>query len=88
MLNFFRLIIFLKIGKIILIEKERMYARVNIEHMKIEEVIEEINSSYKKSKEEGLNAQEKELQQKLRRRYIDNVKRNFRVQLEGIEPKK
>ncbi|MBW6409129.1 DUF896 domain-containing protein [Clostridium weizhouense] len=61
---------------------------MNIEHMKIEEVIEEINSLYKKSKEEGLNAQEKELQQKLRRRYIDNVKRNFRVQLEGIEPKK
>ncbi|GAA0078300.1 hypothetical protein UT300005_26790 [Clostridium sp. CTA-5] len=82
------LIIFLKIGKIILIEKERMNVRVNIEHMKIEEVIEQINLLYKKSKEEGLSAQEKELQQKLRRRYIENVKKNFRVQLEGIEPKK
>ncbi|WP_460280600.1 DUF896 domain-containing protein [Clostridium sp. CTA-5] len=61
---------------------------MNIEHMKIEEVIEQINLLYKKSKEEGLSAQEKELQQKLRRRYIENVKKNFRVQLEGIEPKK
>ena len=40
---------------------------------------------YKKSQEEGLSDKEKEIQQKLRRRYIDNVKRNFRVQLDGIE---
>ena len=53
--------------------------------MKIEEVIEHINMLYKKSKEEGLSYKEKEIQQKLRRRYIDNVKRNFRVQLDGIE---
>ncbi|MBM6836993.1 DUF896 domain-containing protein, partial [Clostridium saudiense] len=47
-----------------------------------------INELYKKSKEEGLNEEEKEEQQKLRRRYIDNVKANFRVQLEGVELKK
>ena len=34
-----------------------------------------------------LNEEEKEEQQKLRRVYIDRVKSNFKVQLEGIEPK-
>ena len=43
---------------------------------------------YKKSQEEGLSSEEKELQAKLRRRYIDNVKKNFRAQLEGVELKK
>lgn len=61
---------------------------MNVDAMKIEEVIEKINLLYKKSQEEGLTSEEKELQQKLRRRYIDNVKRNFKSQLEGIEPKK
>lgn len=61
---------------------------MDIDKMKIEEVIEHINRLYKKSQEEGLSDKEKELQQKLRRRYIDNVKRNFKAQLEGIEPKK
>lgn len=61
---------------------------MNIDEMKIEEVIEKINMLYKKSQEEGLSDKEKELQQKLRKRYIDNVKRNFRAQLDGIEPKK
>lgn len=61
---------------------------MDINQMKIEEVIEKINILYKKSQEEGLSDKEKELQQKLRRRYIDNVKRNFKVQLEGVEPKK
>ena len=54
---------------------------------KIEDVVIRINELYKKSKEEGLNEQEKEEQQILRRRYIDNVKANFRVQLEGVELK-
>ena len=54
---------------------------------KIDDVIKRINELYKKSKEEGLNEQEKEEQQILRRRYIDNVKANFRVQLEGVELK-
>ena len=61
---------------------------MNIDEMKIEEVVENINLLYKKSQEsEGLSEEEKELQQKLRKKYIDNVKRNFRTQLEGIEPK-
>lgn len=60
---------------------------MNIDEMKIEEVVEEINVLYKKSQEEGLSEDEKEIQQKLRRRYIDNVKRNFKVQLDGVEPK-
>ena len=61
---------------------------MDIDSMKIEEVIEHINMLYKKSQEEGLSDKEKEIQQKLRRRYIDNVKRNFRVQLDGIEHNK
>lgn len=61
---------------------------MDIDSMKIEEVIENINRLYKKSKEEGLSDKEKELQQKFRQRYIDNVKRNFRGQLEGVEPRK
>ena len=56
--------------------------------MKIDDVIKRINELYKKSKEEGLNDNEKEEQQKLRRIYIDNVKRNFRAQLETVELKK
>lgn len=54
----------------------------------IDDVIKRINELYKKSKEEGLTEEEKDEQQKLRRRYIDNVKANFRVQLEGVELKK
>ena len=53
----------------------------------IDDVIKRINELYKKSKEEGLNEQEKEEQQILRRRYIDNVKANFKVQLAGVELK-
>lgn len=55
--------------------------------MKIDELIARINFLYKKSKEEGLNAEEKIEQEKLRRQYIDNVKSNFKVQLQGIKPK-
>jgi len=55
---------------------------------KIDDVIKRINELYKKSKEEGLNDVEKEEQQILRRIYIDNVKANFKVQLEGVELKK
>ena len=54
---------------------------------KIDDVIKRINELYKKGKEEGLNEQEKEEQQILRRRYIDNVKANFKVQLAGVELK-
>ncbi|AGF58158.1 uncharacterized protein YnzC (UPF0291/DUF896 family) [Clostridium saccharoperbutylacetonicum] len=61
---------------------------MDIENAKIEEVVEKINLLYKLSQERGLTDEEKELQQKLRKRYIDNVKRNFRAQLDQIEPKK
>ena len=65
-----------------------MDLKEKINSMKIEEVIENINSLYKKSQEEGLTEEEKELQQLFRRRYLDNVKRKFKAQLDGIEPKK
>jgi len=59
---------------------------LNIDNMKIEEVIEEINFLYKKSQESGLTEAEKNRQQVLRRRYIDNVKRNFKAQISGYKP--
>ncbi|KJZ89464.1 hypothetical protein ClosIBUN22A_CONTIG23g00403, partial [Clostridium sp. IBUN22A] len=58
---------------------------MDIQKMKIEEVVEKINSLYKTSQERELNNEEKELQAALRKRYIDNVKRNFRAQLDSIE---
>lgn len=63
----------------------------NIDDMKIEEVIEEINAIYKKSQKEKLTDKEKERQQILRQRYINNVKNNFRQQIAGykrIDPSK
>lgn len=59
---------------------------INIDDMKIEEVIEEINFLYKKSQESGLTEVEKNRQQVLRRRYIDNVKKNFKTQISGYKP--
>ncbi len=61
---------------------------MDVQKIKIEDVVEKINLLYKISKERELTKEEKELQESLRKRYIDNVKRNFRSQLEGIEPKK
>ncbi len=55
--------------------------------MNIEELISRINYLYKKSQEEGLTEEEKEEQQRLRRKYIDNVKQNFKAQLETIKKK-
>ncbi|CDM68480.1 hypothetical protein CM240_1321 [Clostridium bornimense] len=49
--------------------------------MDMDKMIERINFLYKKSKEEGLNEEEKLEQQKLRRKYIDIVKGNFENQL-------
>ncbi|MGN9135047.1 DUF896 domain-containing protein [Clostridium sp. HCP1S3_B4] len=68
--------------------REIKIEEINISEMKIEEVIENINYLYKKSQQIGLTDEEKELQQKLRQRYIDNVKRNFRAQLNGLEYRK
>lgn len=61
---------------------------MNVEKMKIEEVVSKINELYKWSKERELTPEEKDLQAKLRQRYINNVKKNFRAQLENIEIKK
>ena len=61
---------------------------MNYEDMKMDDIIKRINELYKKSKEEGLNEEEKIEQEKLRRRYIDSVKGNFKAQLETVELKK
>ena len=72
--------------------KRKLYRKdelkMDIENMKMDDVIKRINELYKKSKEERLNEKEKEEQQILRRRYIDSVKSNFRAQLETVELKK
>ena len=60
---------------------------MDVQKIKIEDVVEKINLLYKISQERELTEEEKELQGKLRKRYIDNVKRNFKSQLDGIEPK-
>jgi uncharacterized protein YnzC (UPF0291/DUF896 family) len=46
-----------------------------------------INELAKKQKSEvGLTADEKAEQQNLRQIYLDNIRDNFRAQLEGVEP--
>ena len=52
--------------------------------MSIDELTNRINYLYSKSKAEGLTEEEKIEQQELRKRYIDNVKRNFKSQLDTI----
>lgn len=47
--------------------------------------IERINELYHKSKAEGLTPEEKEEQARLRRNYIDSVKRNLKGQLDNID---
>jgi len=51
----------------------------------IDELTNRINYFYKKSKEEGLTEKEKVEQKQLRQKYIDNVKKNFRSQLDTIK---
>ncbi|MFT5871756.1 MAG: hypothetical protein ACI8WT_000676 [Clostridium sp.] len=53
--------------------------------MNIDELTSRINYLYKKSKEEGLTEEEKVEQQELRQKYVNNVKRNFRSQLDTIK---
>lgn len=53
--------------------------------MTIDELTARINYLYKKSQEEGLTEEEKAEQKELRQKYIDNVKRNFRAQMEGVQ---
>lgn len=53
-----------------------------------EEKIKRINELYKKSKsEEGLTEAEKEEQQKLRREYVDDFKKNLRGVLNNVDIK-
>jgi uncharacterized protein YnzC (UPF0291/DUF896 family) len=55
--------------------------------MKIEDVINRINVLYKKRTEVGLTEEEAQEQADLRKIYIDNVKRNFKAQLDMVEKK-
>lgn len=53
-----------------------------------EEAIKRINELYKKSKSpEGLTESEKEEQQRLRKAYIEDFKRNLRGALENVDIK-
>lgn len=53
--------------------------------MNTDELTKRVNFLYKKSKEDGLTEEEKVEQQEFRQKYIDNVKRNFRAQLDTIK---
>lgn len=53
--------------------------------MGIEEKIARINELYHKSQAEGLSAEEKEEQDRLRREYVANVRANLRGQLNNID---
>jgi uncharacterized protein YnzC (UPF0291/DUF896 family) len=53
----------------------------------MEKMVERINFLYKKSKEEGLTPEEKMEQDELRRKYINNIKQNFRAQLDTVKKK-
>jgi len=55
--------------------------------MKLDELTSRINYLYKKSQGEGLTEEEKQEQKNLRQEYVDNVKRNFRGQLETVRKK-
>ncbi len=46
--------------------------------------LDRINELYKKSKTEGLTKEEQEEQDKLRKNYIESVRRNLRGQLENV----
>jgi len=52
--------------------------------MSMQDTINQINALYHKSQAEGLTEEEKELQAKLRREYIDSVRGNLRGQLENM----
>jgi len=53
--------------------------------MNLDELTARINFLYKKSQVEGLTEEEKQEQTNLRQKYVDNVKRNFRAQLETVK---
>lgn len=49
--------------------------------------IDRINELARKAKSQGLNAAEKEEQQKLRKEYIASIRMNLRTQLDNIDVK-
>lgn len=53
--------------------------------MTMDERIARINELYHKSQDVGLTPEEKEEQQKLRREYVDSIKRNMKAQLDNID---
>lgn len=52
--------------------------------MNMEERIARINELYHKSQAQGLTAEEKEEQARLRREYVDSIKKNLKSQLDNI----
>lgn len=57
----------------------------DIQEMTMQETIDRINALYHKSQKEGLTETEKEEQKNLRQKYILNVRRNLRGQLNNID---
>lgn len=57
----------------------------NIQEMTMQETIDRINELYHKSQNERLTEEEKEEQKELRQKYILNVRRNLRGQLNNID---
>ncbi|GIO66473.1 DUF896 domain-containing protein [Paenibacillus sp. FSL M7-1455] len=53
--------------------------------MDIDSLVQRINELARKDKETGLTKEETEERAKLRERYLQNVRRNFRAQLDSIE---
>ncbi|MCM3783888.1 DUF896 domain-containing protein [Neobacillus mesonae] len=53
--------------------------------MDIESLVARINELARKHKETGLNEEELEERTKLRKIYLNNIRSNFRQQLESIE---
>lgn len=53
--------------------------------MTMDERIARINELYHKSQGVGLTPDEKEEQQRLRREYVDSIKRNMKAQLDNID---
>ncbi len=52
--------------------------------MNMDERIARINELYHKSQKEGLTAEEKQEQDRLRKEYVANVRANLRAQLDNI----
>jgi uncharacterized protein YnzC (UPF0291/DUF896 family) len=60
-------------------------AKLQEEIMDIDALVERINQLARKQKESGLNEEELLERAKLREIYLQNIRKNFRQQLESIE---